>query len=584
MRRTPAAPAPPGGSAAARAAPRRGERDQRDEEQPTARLGSAAGARGSNATAARAVAAASARRFGPTHGAGVATPAHTTSRQLGSSPRETGRARQVALLVCGARAPVVTVAGDASSICSGARRRPRPAGLRRRLLVVLGARGPGVHDAADAAGRRGAAPRGGVRPAGADAVRLPLPLQRLPRRRPDHGDRQARGHPHGGDAAEHADRQARPRAGGRQRRLLARADHPHPPPGRDRHGPAHAGHPRRLGHHRLADHPARTPTPASSSPTSPSSTRSSPATTTPTAPSSSARWSASPTPPATSSPSATWSTRTARPLAAHARCSRRSATAPPSCDPSVALRAAPLRRHLRQAGEGRHRQGRPPARLGLLDREPREQHPLAPPHARRRARQGRDDGPRYTLFPPAPAGTTPDPVDRRATTSRSARTRRDARRSPVRDRLRQLLAGQPEPAHLAPPLRADDGAALHSTTPNPGGALNFGADGMPAQNGTAAVRVRGAHPHRRRRRKRRRRRSRTATACSATRPRGTTATSPRSTTRATTSSVARRPRRHVATTTTNTVDQRARRRHRRASRPSSGGSTRASSTSCSRCA
>ena len=97
------------------------------------------------------------------------------------------------------------------------------------------------------------------------------------------------------------------------------------------------------------------------------------------------------------------------------------------------------------------------------------------------------DGPGYTLFPPAAAGTTPDPTTSPSCNNLTVGTqpRGDPRALALGDWLGQLLAGQPQPAHLAAPLRPDDRADLHDDAEPRRRRSNFGPDGMPAQNGTA---------------------------------------------------------------------------------------------------
>ncbi len=145
------------------------------------------------------------------------------------------------------------------------------------------------------------------------------------------------------------------------------------------------------------------------------------------------------------------------------RSSRRSATAPTLCDPSVALRRslyADIFAKLEAAGIAK-------ADLQLAwdySTASRQNNTAWFLHMRDDAlAQVGPDGPAVHALPAGGRGDDArGHLRRRATTSRWGPTRPRPRRcSPVGDRLGQLLPGQPQPAHLAAALRPDDGAALH---------------------------------------------------------------------------------------------------------------------------
>jgi hypothetical protein len=94
-------------------------------------------------------------------------------------------------------------------------------------------------------------------------------------------------------------------------------------------------------------------------------------------------------------------------------------------------------------------------------------------------------GPSYTLFPPAAAGTTPDPTgpscNNLTVGSNPAQTHT---LSPSEIGSGHCSQDSPN-AHIWRRLFGLMTVPIYTTTPNPGADLNFGGDGLPAQNGTA---------------------------------------------------------------------------------------------------
>ncbi len=95
------------------------------------------------------------------------------------------------------------------------------------------------------------------------------------------------------------------------------------------------------------------------------------------------------------------------------------------------------------------------------------------------------DGPSYTLFPPAAAGTTPDPTSASCNNLKVATNAAEtAALSPSEIGTGHCSQDSPTP-HIWRRLFGLMTVPIYTTTPNPGAALNVGADGMPVQNGTA---------------------------------------------------------------------------------------------------
>jgi hypothetical protein len=96
-----------------------------------------------------------------------------------------------------------------------------------------------------------------------------------------------------------------------------------------------------------------------------------------------------------------------------------------------------------------------------------------------------NDGPAYVLFPPAAAGTTPDPTKNcnnlTVSTVNPAETQQA---SPSEIGSGHCSQDSPNP-HIWRRLFGLMTVPIYTTTPNPGAGLNFGPDGMPAQNGMA---------------------------------------------------------------------------------------------------
>jgi hypothetical protein len=97
-------------------------------------------------------------------------------------------------------------------------------------------------------------------------------------------------------------------------------------------------------------------------------------------------------------------------------------------------------------------------------------------------------GPSYTLFPPAPAGTPPDPKTSPSCNNLTVGTNpaETAILSPSEIGSGNCSQDSPDNnPHLWRRLFGLMTIPIYTTTPNPGAGLNFGPDGMPAQNGTA---------------------------------------------------------------------------------------------------
>ncbi len=95
-------------------------------------------------------------------------------------------------------------------------------------------------------------------------------------------------------------------------------------------------------------------------------------------------------------------------------------------------------------------------------------------------------GPSYTLFPPAAAGTTPDPMGPSCNnlTASSVNPAETHALSPSEIGSGNCSQDSPNP-HIWRRLFGLMKVPMYTTTPNPGAGLNLGADGMPAQNGFA---------------------------------------------------------------------------------------------------
>jgi hypothetical protein len=94
-------------------------------------------------------------------------------------------------------------------------------------------------------------------------------------------------------------------------------------------------------------------------------------------------------------------------------------------------------------------------------------------------------GPSYTLFPPAAAGTTPDPTSPSCNNLTVGTNPAETHAlSPSEIGSGHCSQDSPNP-HIWRRLFGLMTVPLYTTTPNPGADLNFGPDGMPAQNGTA---------------------------------------------------------------------------------------------------
>ncbi len=95
-------------------------------------------------------------------------------------------------------------------------------------------------------------------------------------------------------------------------------------------------------------------------------------------------------------------------------------------------------------------------------------------------------GPSYTLFPPAAAGTTPDPKTSPSCNNLTVgtNTAETAMASPSEIGSGNCSQDSPNP-HIWRRLFGLMTVPIYTTTPNPGAGLNLGSDGLPAQNGTA---------------------------------------------------------------------------------------------------
>ena len=436
-------------------------------------------------------------------------------------------------------------------------------------------------DPEDAARRRRAAPRGRVRPAGAHPVRLPLPVERVPRPQHHDGDQDARGDPQGGDAADQD-------AGRIDPSLVADSDGFSP------------------GQTILTHLPGATITGLPTQDTIALSVT-------------------------TKSPTILLNAETGELVPHFAELDEEFATdddsarafmirpvvrladatryivairhvvdanghrarpdagvpGPARRDPLVRslgrAAAEPLRGHLREARDGRHPEERPAARLGLLDREParttrRGSSPCATTRSPRWARRG----PRTPSSPRRRPARRPTPRrPPRATTSRSAANPAETHAlSPSEIGSGNCSAGRAQPARLAAALRPDDRADLHDH-PEPGRRAELRHRRAAGAERHGPVRVRGEHPHvgddearppapERPRPARRQDRGRRQLPRRDRRPGRLRVRR-------------RRPGRHVPGRLQHRR-QLARGRSRPVQGRSSGGSTRASSTSCSRCA
>jgi hypothetical protein len=97
------------------------------------------------------------------------------------------------------------------------------------------------------------------------------------------------------------------------------------------------------------------------------------------------------------------------------------------------------------------------------------------------------DGPSYTLFPPAAAGTTPDPATSPSCNNLVASTANPAETSgDSPSEIGSTHCSQDAPnGHIWRRLFGLMTVPIYTTTPNPGANLNLGPDGMPMQNGVA---------------------------------------------------------------------------------------------------
>jgi hypothetical protein len=91
----------------------------------------------------------------------------------------------------------------------------------------------------------------------------------------------------------------------------------------------------------------------------------------------------------------------------------------------------------------------------------------------------------YTLFPPAPAGTSPAPTSPSCNNLTVGDNPLETQvASPSEIGSGNCSQDSPNP-HIWRRLFGLMTVPIYTTTPNPGAGLNFGSDGMPAQNGTA---------------------------------------------------------------------------------------------------
>ena len=96
-------------------------------------------------------------------------------------------------------------------------------------------------------------------------------------------------------------------------------------------------------------------------------------------------------------------------------------------------------------------------------------------------------GPSYVLFPPAPAGTTPDPATSPSCNNLTVSTANPAETaalSPSEIGSGHCSQDSPNP-HIWRRFFGLMTVPIYTTTPNPGASMSFGPDGMPAQNGVA---------------------------------------------------------------------------------------------------
>jgi hypothetical protein len=95
-------------------------------------------------------------------------------------------------------------------------------------------------------------------------------------------------------------------------------------------------------------------------------------------------------------------------------------------------------------------------------------------------------GPTYTLFPPAAAGTSPDPTTSPSCNNLKVGTNPTETQGTSPSEIGSGNCSQDSPnTHIWRRLFGLMTVPIYTTTPNPGAGLNFGSDGLPAQNGTA---------------------------------------------------------------------------------------------------
>jgi hypothetical protein len=97
-------------------------------------------------------------------------------------------------------------------------------------------------------------------------------------------------------------------------------------------------------------------------------------------------------------------------------------------------------------------------------------------------------GPAYKLFPPAPAGSKPDPKTSPSCNNLTVGENPAETSTLSPSEIGSGNCSQDSPdnnPHIWRRLFGLMTVPLYTTTPNPGAGLNFGPDGMPAQNGTA---------------------------------------------------------------------------------------------------
>jgi hypothetical protein len=95
-------------------------------------------------------------------------------------------------------------------------------------------------------------------------------------------------------------------------------------------------------------------------------------------------------------------------------------------------------------------------------------------------------GPSYTLFPPAAAGTTPDPTTSPSCNNLTVGTNPAQTHALSPSEIGSGNCSQDSPdSNIWRRLFGLMTVPIYTTTPNPGAALDFGPDGVPVQNGTA---------------------------------------------------------------------------------------------------